>query len=513
MLMSVNPGFGGQSFIEGTYAELNQLVALCREHDVHPLIELDGGVSVSNAAEVAAAGADSLSPGPRCSEPPIPIGPSQSCAPLPNPDSRRRVRSACPHPLPQRFPSTSITPRPRPCAPWPSRRRPITTVPISLAPIPTRSTPSAAAPRLHSKAHDATSPLPRLSRPQPRDRLHGRRDQANHLALLGIAEGVRVRDRRRNRVVVSAIEHDSILDNLGLLRDAGFDVTTVRPDSSDVVSPDTLARVIDERRRARLRHAREQRDGGHPARRRSCPRGARRRGPLPHGRHPGLSPYPYRCGRARVSAHPRRAQGRRPCFHRSAVPRSRTPLRPQLFGGGQESGRRPGTQDVRSALALSAVARMLAPTVEQDRIRLQQHADALYRRLCEHPSIVATMGTGSMSTDCPDSSPSPSWEQTPRSLSSSSTLADSPSPPARPAHPDPTTQAMCSRRWDCRRTVTRRPGTHSTIASTHATSIASRTRSLGLLQGVTMTVDDLLVALEQRFPASDAEAWDHVRPP
>ena len=60
--------------------------------------------------------------------------------------------------------------------------------------------------------------------------------EANHLALLGIAEGVRVRDRRRNRVVVSAIEHDSILDNLGLLRDAGFDVTTVRPDSSGVVS-------------------------------------------------------------------------------------------------------------------------------------------------------------------------------------------------------------------------------------------------------------------------------------
>ena len=60
MLMSVNPGFGGQSFIEGTYAKLNQLVALCREHDVHPLIELDGGVSISNAAEVAAAGADLL---------------------------------------------------------------------------------------------------------------------------------------------------------------------------------------------------------------------------------------------------------------------------------------------------------------------------------------------------------------------------------------------------------------------------------------------------------------------
>ena len=36
--------------------------------------------------------------------------------------------------------------------------------------------------------------------------------EANQLALLGLAEGARQRDRKRNRVIVSAIEHDSILD-------------------------------------------------------------------------------------------------------------------------------------------------------------------------------------------------------------------------------------------------------------------------------------------------------------
>ena len=44
--------------------------------------------------------------------------------------------------------------------------------------------------------------------------------EANQLALIGLAEGARQRDRKRSRVIVSAIEHDSILDNLPLLRAA-----------------------------------------------------------------------------------------------------------------------------------------------------------------------------------------------------------------------------------------------------------------------------------------------------
>ncbi|MFR7797703.1 MAG: aminotransferase class V-fold PLP-dependent enzyme [Collinsella sp.] len=40
--------------------------------------------------------------------------------------------------------------------------------------------------------------------------------EANQLALLGLAEGARQHDRKRNRVIVSAIEHDSISDNLPL---------------------------------------------------------------------------------------------------------------------------------------------------------------------------------------------------------------------------------------------------------------------------------------------------------
>ena len=61
--------------------------------------------------------------------------------------------------------------------------------------------------------------------------------EANQLALLGLAEGARQRDRKRNRVIVSAIEHDSILDNLPLLRAAGFEVSAGSACSSGSMDP------------------------------------------------------------------------------------------------------------------------------------------------------------------------------------------------------------------------------------------------------------------------------------
>lgn len=58
LLMSVNPGFGGQSYIEGTYAKIRELRAMCERHGVSPFIEVDGGVSRKNVEAVCAAGAD-----------------------------------------------------------------------------------------------------------------------------------------------------------------------------------------------------------------------------------------------------------------------------------------------------------------------------------------------------------------------------------------------------------------------------------------------------------------------
>lgn len=59
-LMSVNPGFGGQSYIENTYERIRQLKQLINENGAKTKIEIDGGVSVSNAKKIVEAGADIL---------------------------------------------------------------------------------------------------------------------------------------------------------------------------------------------------------------------------------------------------------------------------------------------------------------------------------------------------------------------------------------------------------------------------------------------------------------------
>ncbi len=56
LLMSVNPGFGGQKFIEATYKRLAQLTALIEKSDNNPFIQVDGGVGVHNIARLAEAG-------------------------------------------------------------------------------------------------------------------------------------------------------------------------------------------------------------------------------------------------------------------------------------------------------------------------------------------------------------------------------------------------------------------------------------------------------------------------
>lgn len=59
-LMSVNPGFGGQSFIEQTYEKVRELKALITEKGTSTLIEIDGGVTDANARALTEAGADVL---------------------------------------------------------------------------------------------------------------------------------------------------------------------------------------------------------------------------------------------------------------------------------------------------------------------------------------------------------------------------------------------------------------------------------------------------------------------
>ncbi len=59
-IMSVNPGFGGQSFIENTFSKVEKLKAIIIRKNASTVIEIDGGVTNKNAKQLVSAGADVL---------------------------------------------------------------------------------------------------------------------------------------------------------------------------------------------------------------------------------------------------------------------------------------------------------------------------------------------------------------------------------------------------------------------------------------------------------------------
>jgi ribulose-phosphate 3-epimerase len=60
LVMSINPGFGGQKFLPLTYEKIRKAKAMITEAGSNTLIEIDGGVTLENAADIVAAGADVL---------------------------------------------------------------------------------------------------------------------------------------------------------------------------------------------------------------------------------------------------------------------------------------------------------------------------------------------------------------------------------------------------------------------------------------------------------------------
>lgn len=72
-IMSVNPGFGGQKFIENTYSKVSRLKQLIQEKGSKTLIEIDGGVNLQNAPKLLEAGADVLVAGSFVFNSPDPI--------------------------------------------------------------------------------------------------------------------------------------------------------------------------------------------------------------------------------------------------------------------------------------------------------------------------------------------------------------------------------------------------------------------------------------------------------
>jgi ribulose-phosphate 3-epimerase len=60
MVMTVNPGFGGQAFLPEMLPKIRRLRAICTARSLHPIIEVDGGENPTTAAQAAAAGATAI---------------------------------------------------------------------------------------------------------------------------------------------------------------------------------------------------------------------------------------------------------------------------------------------------------------------------------------------------------------------------------------------------------------------------------------------------------------------
>lgn len=217
--------------------------------------------------------------------------------------------------------------------------------------------------------------------------------EANVLALLGIAQAVRERDRGRSRVIVSAIEHDSILDNLPLLRADGFTVDVIKSDSTGRIDPSSLERLISsDVALVSVMLANNETGVVQPIA--DLARIAHGAGARMHSDAiQGWLHIPFDVGALGVDA--LSLAGHKvggPVGIGALYLKSRTPIRARSFGGGQEGGLRPGTQDLRAIVALAAAASALRPLVAHHREQVGSLANGLYTRLCAHPRIHATMG-------------------------------------------------------------------------------------------------------------------------
>lgn len=217
--------------------------------------------------------------------------------------------------------------------------------------------------------------------------------EANVLALLGIAQAVRERDRGRSRVIVSAIEHDSILDNLPLLRADGFTVDVIKPDSTGRIDPSSLERLISsDVALVSVMLANNETGVVQPIA--DLARIAHGAGARMHSDAiQGWLHIPFdvsALGVDALSLAGHKVGG--PVGIGALYLKSRTPIRARSFGGGQEGGLRPGTQDLRAIVALAAAASALRPLVAHHREQVGSLANGLYTRLCAHTRIHATMG-------------------------------------------------------------------------------------------------------------------------
>ncbi len=218
--------------------------------------------------------------------------------------------------------------------------------------------------------------------------------EADNAALFGIVDAAMVRAEQEGdhecvpQIVVSSIEHDAVLKAAETLGHWGAQVTYVEPDATGHITPQALAEALNERALL-ISVMAVNNEVGSVMDIAALAEVAHSAGALFHvdatqafGKIP-VSVKEWGVDALSVSSH--KIGG--PKGMGALYVKARTPFTAQIVGGGQESGRRSGTQNVMGAVGFAAAARAALGNLDADAQRLRGLRDRCYERLLDNPKV------------------------------------------------------------------------------------------------------------------------------
>lgn len=214
--------------------------------------------------------------------------------------------------------------------------------------------------------------------------------ESDNTAILGMAAARLQRERQKGNsdyvphIVVSAIEHDAVLSLVPLMRSRGWDVDVLKPDTQGRISTDNLLKNLrDDTAVVSIMWANN--EIGTLQDVRALADCAHSRGALFH------TDATQALGKIAIDVSDAGIDAASFSAHKICGPKgvgalflkAGTACDPLLLGGGQELGRRSGTQNVAGAVGFAAACEYACTHVDEERERLSALRDTLYARLCE----------------------------------------------------------------------------------------------------------------------------------
>lgn len=213
--------------------------------------------------------------------------------------------------------------------------------------------------------------------------------EADNFALYGLSVAKRNTDGKRTKVIISNFEHGAIASCVTPLKLVGFDLEYVEADRYGFIEPEALEKVMsDEVALVSIMLTNNELGTVQPIQ--ELAQVAHKHGALFHtDAIQGFTHVPFNVEESGVDAASITA-------HKFGGPigigalylRRGTQIQAFLYGGGQEHGKRSGTQDVAGALAMAAAAKYQIDNFDENFKDIKEKSDYIYKRLCESGKFV-----------------------------------------------------------------------------------------------------------------------------